>query len=78
MWACISSCTREPVVSKMNAVCELSVHVDVCIENMHIEVNVNLSWCTYYILCMNVHLYAEICISECENGARYKTGVYLV
>lgn len=76
MWACISPCTCEPVVSKVNAMCELSVHVDVCIENVRIGVNVNLFWCTYYILRMNVHLYAEVCISECKNGARDKMGLF--
>lgn len=36
--------------------CSVFVQVGVCIENVHIGVNVELSRCTSYILCMNVHL----------------------
>ena len=36
--------------------CSVSVPVGVCVENVHIGMNVELSRCTSYILCVNVHL----------------------
>lgn len=44
---------------------------------MCIGVTVNLSRGADHILWMNVHLYAGVCVFQCENGARCKTlGVF--